>query len=178
MQSPCYTPAILLMKIAKGLLLLLVLAACALLTYRALRPVPLSQSADTNNIQCDQSLWNYVYKPERLQVLQPCISVTGTVEEIRKEADGDYHVLFRLDQQFDSLLAEKNLSRQGGNLVLELVCQGRVRQADAVGSCGQYRGPYFELEVGQRYLVSGSYVHDSDHGWNELHPVTSMKSNP
>jgi len=107
--------------------------------------------------------------------LDPCISVTGTVEETRKEADGDVHILFRLDQQFESLLNEKNISRQHGDLILEPICQGKVRQADAVEGCSTYDGPYFEPEIGQRYLVTGAYVHDADHGWNELHPVTSMQ---
>jgi len=108
--------------------------------------------------------------------LDSCISVTGTVDEVRKEADGDVHILFRLDQQFESLLNEKNISRQHGDLILEPICQGKVRQADAAEPCSRYPGPYFELEIGHRYLVSGTYVHDADHGWNELHPVTSMQS--
>jgi len=107
--------------------------------------------------------------------LDPCISVTGAVEEVRKEADGDVHILFRLDQQFASLLNEKNISRQQGDLVLEPICQVKVRQPDAEEPCSQYNGPYFEPLVGQRYLVWGAYVHDADHGWNELHPVTSMQ---
>ena len=107
--------------------------------------------------------------------MDPCISVTGTVEEIRKEPDGDVHILFRLDQQFESLLNETNIARQHGDLILEPICQGKVRQADAAESCSQYEGPYFEPEIGQRYAVSGAYVHDADHGWNELHPVTSMQ---
>ena len=166
------------MKTARAILLVLVFAACAFLVYRALQPVQISgpaESAQSNAAQCDQSLWNHIYNPDRLRVLDPCISVIGTVEEIRKEADGDYHIRFRLDQQFESLLNEKNISHQDGDLVLELICQGRVRQSDAVDSCNQYGGPYFEPEVGQRYLVWGSYVHDSQHGWNELHPVTSMQ---
>jgi hypothetical protein len=32
--------------------------------------------------------------------------------------------------------------------------------------------------VGQRYQVWGTYVHDADHGWNELHPVSSMQPIP
>jgi len=110
--------------------------------------------------------------------LDPCISVTGTVEEIRKEADSDIHILFRLDQQFESLLNEKNISRQQGDLVLEPICQVKVRQPDAAEPCSQYNGPYFDPVIGQRYLVWGVYVHDAGHGWNELHPVTSMQPTP
>ena len=165
------------MKSAKAILLLLVFAACAFLVYKAMQPAHVSgpESVPSNAAQCNQSLWNYVYNPGRLQVLDPCISVTGTVEEIRKEADGDVHIIFRLDQQFESLLNDKNISRQRGDLVLEPICQGTIRQADAEEPCSGYSGPYFEPEVGQRYQVWGTYVHDADHGWNELHPVTSMQ---
>ncbi|HVS90307.1 MAG TPA: hypothetical protein VHF01_19050 [Candidatus Acidoferrum sp.] len=110
--------------------------------------------------------------------MEPCISVIGTVDEVRNEADGDFHILFRLDQQFASLLNEKNISRQFGDLVLEPICQGRVTQADAVEPCKPYGGPYFQPQVGQRYLVWGAYVYDAHHGWNELHPVTSMQPVP
>ena len=167
------------MKKLRAIAFFLIVAGFALfLAYRLSHSpqVPGDQeSSQAAATQCDQSLWEYVYNPGRLQVLDPCISVTGTVEEIRKEADGDVHILFRLDQQFESLLNEMNVSRQHGDLVLEPICQGKVRQADAAEPCSQYPGPYFEPEIGQRYLVSGAYVHDADHGWNELHPVTSMQ---
>lgn len=88
---------------------------------------------------------------------------------------GHIHIRFRLDQQFESFLNEKNISRQQGDLVLEPICQGNVRQADAEEPCSRYNGPYFEPHIGQRYLVSGAYVHDADHGWNELHPLNSMQ---
>jgi hypothetical protein len=129
-------------------------------------------------MNCDQSLWEYVYNPGRLQILDPCISVTGTVEEVRKESDGDFHIRFRLDQQFESLLSEKNISSQQGDLVLEPICQGKVRQADAAEPCSGYDGPYFAPEVGQRYEAWGAYVHDASHGWNELHPITSLQPIP
>ena len=125
--------------------------------------------------QCNQGLWNYVYNPDRLQVLNPCISITGVIESVINEADGDWHIRFRLDPEYEWLLNEKNISNQYGDLVLEAICQGKVSQADAVHSCGRYDGPKIRPEVGQRYLVRGSYVHDAHHGWNELHPITSMQ---
>jgi len=168
------------MKKLLAMALILFVGACSFfLAYRFLQsPGPGQgdqESSQTTDAHCDQSLWQYVYNPGRLQVLNPCISVTGAVEEIRKEADGDVHILFRLDQKFTALLNEKNMSQQQGDLVLEPICQGKVRQADAAEPCSQYNGPYFQPMVGQRYLVWGTYVHDADHGWNELHPVTSMQ---
>jgi len=169
------------MKLVRAIVIFLVVVACTVLVYRALHPQQISgpaESPQTTATQCDQSLWEYVYNPARLQILEPCISVTGTVDEVRKESDGDVHIRFRLDQQFESLLNEKNVLRQQGDLVLEPICQGKVQQADAAEPCSRYNGPYFEPEVGQRYQVWGAYVYDADHGWNELHPVSSMQPIP
>jgi hypothetical protein len=167
------------MKQVRAIALFLLVGGCSFFFAYRLSHTPQTSetqaSPQTTAIRCDQSLWEHVYNPGRLQVLDPCISVTGTVEETRKEADGDVHILFRLDQQFESLLNERNISRQHGDLILEPICQGKVRQADAEEPCSGYDGPYFEPQIGQRYLVSGAYVHDADHGWNELHPVTSMQ---
>jgi hypothetical protein len=167
------------MKQASAIALFLLVVGCSFffayrLSHTSHGPGP-QASPQPTAMKCDQNLWQYVYNPVRLQVLDPCISVTGTVEAVRKEADGDVHIRFRLDEQFASLLSEKNITRQLGDLVLEPICQGKIRQADAAEPCSRYGGPYFEPEIGQRYLVSGAYVHDSDHGWNELHPVTSMQ---
>jgi len=168
------------MKKLRGILFILFVGACSFfLAYRfSQSPGPGrdgQESPQTTDAHCNQSLWQYVYNPGRLQVLNPCISVTGTVEEVRKEADGDIHIRFRLDQEFVSHLNENNISRQQGDLIVEPICQVKVRQPDAEEPCSLYNGPYFEPVVGQRYLVSGTYVHDADHGWNELHPVTSMQ---
>lgn len=164
------------MKQVRAIVLLLVVAGSVFLAYRLLHSPrnsgnPSSPQADT---QCDQRLWQYVYRPARLQVLAPCISVTGAVDEVRKEADGDIHILFRVDQKFESLLNDGNISREHGDLVLEPICQRSPTQADAKEPCSGYDGPYFEPQIGRRYTVWGAYVYDADHGWNELHPVSSM----
>lgn len=166
------------MKKTKALAVFLVLAGLAFVAYRlsdSPQPTEQLESPQTSVPQCDQGLWEHVYNPRRLQVLDPCISVTGTVDSVKEQADGDYHVLFLLDQEFEPLLNEKNLSRQRGLLVLEPICQGKITQANARRPCSGYAGPYFLPEVGQRYLVTGTYVYDTQHGWNELHPVTSMQ---
>src|SRR5258708_3566470 len=160
----------------RTILVFLIVGACIFLVYRALHPPQISQpqeSPQSTAVKCDQSLWKSVYNPGRLQVLDPCISVTGTVEKIRKEADGDVHILFRLDQQFESLLNEKNILRQQGDLVLEPICQGNVRQADAEEPCSRYNGPYFEQQIVQLYHVSAAYVHPHDHDSYDLNLLTS-----
>jgi hypothetical protein len=169
------------MKRTRALALFFVVAASAFLGYRLSHPPqPPGRlaSPQATAMQCDQNLWQYVYNPARLQVLSPCLSVTGVVDEVRNEADGDFHIRFHLDPQFASLLNQANMSSQQGDLVLEPVCQHKVTQPDAVQPCKPYAGPFFQPQVGQRYLVWGAHVNDSVHGWNELHPVTSMQPIP
>src|SRR5260370_16071254 len=122
---------------ARAIVLLLLVGGCSFFVAYSLSPAPQPSESQPSlqTSQCDQTLWQFVYHPARLQVLDPCISVTGSVEEVRKEADGDIHILFRLDQQFESLLNQKNVSRQYGDLVLEPICHGTVRQADAEELC-------------------------------------------
>jgi len=83
--------------------------------------------------------------------LDPSISVTGTVVEIRKKADSDIHNLFALDQTVRIAPEREDISRQHGDLILEPICQGKVRQADAVEACGAYT-VLFLTEIGQRYI--------------------------
>src|SRR5882724_3574578 len=55
---------------------------------------------------CDESLWKHTYNPQRLEVHERCVSVTGTIVDathgkrkdgVRKEADGDCHGWLKLD---------------------------------------------------------------------------------
>ena len=165
------------MKQVRAIVLLLAVAGCVFLAYRLSHSPENSgnSSSPQAETQCDRGLWQYIYHPARLQVLAPCISVTGVVDEVRKESDGDIHILFRVDHEFESLLNDENIAREHGDLILEPICQHSPTQADARGPCSGYDGPYFEPQIGQRYLVWGAYVYDADHGWNELHPVTSMQ---
>jgi hypothetical protein len=96
--------------------------------------------------QCDDSLWDHVYNPQRLIVKQKCIAVTGTTVDatngknadgVRHEADGDTHGWLKLDADFTNLLNAGNLSDEGGNMVFEIVCKYRVTQADAKAACPQ-----------------------------------------
>ncbi len=124
--------------------------------------------------QCDPSLWQHVYHLRRLHVIQACMTVEGTVESLRAEADGDYHI--RLNVADKSLLNETNFSRQHGDLVVELICMNPVSQADAVEACSDFTQNVPVPRKGDRVRVTGAFVTDLDHGWNEIHPVTSVKT--
>src|SRR5712664_3401844 len=86
------------MKKLRAIALILFVGACAFfLAYRFSQSPGPGQcgqgSPQTTDAHCNKSLWQYVYNPGRLQVLNPCISVTGTVEEVRKEADHGWNEL-------------------------------------------------------------------------------------
>lgn len=138
--------------------------------------------------QCDASLWDHVYNPQRLIVKQQCISVTGTIVDatsgkkpdgVRHEADGDTHGWLRLDPEFKNLLNAGNMSDEGGNLVFEIVCRFHVTQADAVAACQSYHSQVQLPPVGSHVRIVGTYVQDTNHAkWMEIHPVTSITVAP
>ena len=135
--------------------------------------------------QCDATLWEHVYNPQRLIVKQQCIAVTGVIidatngqhsDGVRHEADGDTHGWLNVDSQFKDLLNAGNLSDEGGNLVFEVVCMFKVTQADAIASCpSSFHNPVKIPPVGSHVRIVGTYVHETNHAkWMEIHPVTSI----
>lgn len=124
---------------------------------------------------CDSSLWDHVYNPQRLQIVDPCKRVTGTVQSIRREADGDDHIQLAVDPAFGGLVNSVNQQKQNGDLVLEIICQHTVTQADAIQACMNYQNSIPEPTIGSHFEAVGSYVIDQDHGgWAELHPLTKL----
>jgi hypothetical protein len=140
---------------------------------------PPSSSATTSSNQCDQSLWDHVYHPSRLQVIASCKSVLGIIESKRVEKDGDYHIRVKLDSPFSNLINSANIKNQFGDLVVELICVNRVTQADAISACQNFHQNISIPPIGSHVNIMGSYVLDKEHGnWAEIHPVTSIKKIP
>lgn len=153
---------------------------------RPLAPAaPLIPPAPVGQI-CDPSLWAHVYAgrfgtpQDRLRVITPCITVTGVIDRDHPpaaEPDGDWHIRLILDHPFSAMLNAKNFGEQHGDLVLEPVCSNRVSQADTLqeGVCTAFsQNLYNHSMIGQHVAVTGVYVTDMEHGWNEIHPVTSI----
>ena len=128
---------------------------------------------------CDDSLWEHVYHPRRLAVVEKCIAVTGTIHHVKKEADGDEHIQLQLDSQFEGLLNDRNRTAQASCLILEPVCQNPISQADAVEACREFHSAVeLPTEKHAHVKVLGSYVLDTEkpgHGWMEIHPVTRIE---
>jgi len=139
----------------------------------ATTPPPTATATGTSSVACDAELWDHVYHPDRLKVVDKCKTVSGTVESVRYEADGDTHIRLRVADP--SLVNQSNIEHQHGDLVLEQICQRRVTQEDAIDSCKGVPHNQDIPHVGDHVTVTGSYVLDQAHGWMEIHPVTSLQ---
>jgi hypothetical protein len=139
------------------------------------QPYQQSPSYQLQPGQCDQTLWNHVYNPARLQVVDQCKTVSGTIVSIIPEPDGDYHIRLRVDPQFASMINSANINGQSSALVLEPICQNPVTQPDAIAACANFHQSINIPVVGTHVTVTGSYVLDLQHGgWAEIHPVSSI----
>jgi len=99
-----------------------------------------------------------VYHPSRLHVLGACRWYSGVVTSVRHEEDGDYHVDVAPGPGEARFLDADNYTQQHGSLVTELM-----------------PGQHFAIpSVGDRIRELGTWVDDTDHGWNEIHPIWAI----
>lgn len=131
------------------------------------------EQADTGG--CDPALWDHVYTPERLKVLDNCKIVTGVIEEIGVSNDGDTHMLLKLDKGQEDLLNARNMKKKKGNLVIEVICANKATKKAAKKSCEGYLNNIEIPKTGDYVRVTGSYVIDTNNGWAEIHPVTRIE---
>lgn len=158
-----------------GAFLLLALSLAA--SSRAEPSANNTSSISSTSGKCDQSLWNHVYQPTRLQVVDPCITITGTITKIGLDPDGDTHVLLTPDSQFMQYVNKVNVEQLNGNLMVEAVCFHQVKRSmiDAVTACQNYQSNVVIPPLQSHVQVTGSYVIDTETGgWAEIHPVTSI----
>ncbi len=152
---------------------LITTAAIAVLFLPAVTPASGQQPG--LSASCDASLWNHVYNPSRLQVVNSCVAATGVIEESNADDDGDQHLLLKLDPGQDQLLKKKNLKKMGGNLVVEIVCANHLMLKRARAACAGYVNQIAIPAVGAHVRVTGSYVVDTHNKWTEIHPVSQVQ---
>jgi len=117
-----------------------------------------------------------VWSPGRLKVLSNCKTVSGTVVASDVQADGDGHYYLRVYKQYAGLLNTANKAVHGGTLILEIVpadqpgCVKGHKVKDGVCTGAHLAKP----KIGQHVTVTGPYVWDSYHKWNEIHPVWAI----
>ncbi len=124
---------------------------------------------------CNAALWRRVYKPARLQILDACKVVTGVIDELNVEDDGDEHMLLKLDPGQDGLVNKRNVKKKNGDLVAEIVCANPTTKKSALKACNGYTNAISFPTLHQHVRITGSYVIDSNNGWAEIHPVSSIE---
>lgn len=148
----------------------LFLSACA--TVAVPRGMVTPQPAQCEPTNQDQ----YVYLEDRLEVVSPCIRVTGTVGNIvNNPVDGDATMALIVDPAFQQYLTLANREELNGALHVEVICfLGPIINPNARASCAAnpdpVRGPL--PRVGEHVWMEGRWVLDHSHGgWAELHPL-------
>jgi len=94
--------------------------------------------------------------PQHLRVLKPCQTFEGVVAFVKRHGDGDYHVDIRPDRGYGGFLSHK--VEVPHTLVTEII-------------------PAHPLPipvVGDHVRITGTWVYDTIHGWNEIHPVWTI----
>ena len=158
---------------AVALAVVAVLAAASVAYYYVSRNGP----PGSDNSQCSDpdSISSQVYNSYRLNVITSCITASGVVENVFKEADGDYHLRLYLDSQYSSLTNSANDQYQYGDLVVEIICALPITQSDAVSACQNYTNNITIPSINDHITVTGPYVLDTDHSnWAEIHPVYAL----
>ncbi len=145
------------------------------------RPTPIPPECVPN----DQD--KYVYNPSRLQVISPCVRVSGAVKSVfvpSNGEDGDASFQLDLDEPFQRYLNEASRKYQNGHMHVEIICYVKPSFFStplAFFVCPQdpnpYRGPLPSIE--QHIWAEGRLVLDMGHaGWAELHPLYRWGSLP
>jgi hypothetical protein len=127
---------------------------------------------------CDESLWSHVYNPGRLEVVDRCVTVTGTVAKVTKEEGGDYAIHIALDKNYENLLNNQNFERQDGNLIVRAICQHKDREKKQ--ECNNLSLTMEIPAKGAHVKVTGSYVlnRTTVGAWAEIYPATSITPVP
>ncbi|GAC1380891.1 MAG: hypothetical protein NVSMB45_04850 [Ginsengibacter sp.] len=124
---------------------------------------------------CSFGIWEHVYNPVRLRILDSCKVVRGVVVESNEEDDGDEHMLLKLDKGQESLLTSRNMSSKRGCLVIEAICVNNISKKKVGNSC---EGSVNNIELpklNEHIEVTGTYVIDSHNGWAEIHPISKLE---
>jgi hypothetical protein len=132
-----------------------------------------------------------VYLPFRLHVKKRCVTVSGTVDCVRQEPDGDVHIELHLSRAYRHLLTAANSFQRcrghsGPHLVVEIIPQnGELPFTDNSATRAGFVTPKAP-KPGQHIKVTGPYVWDTNAlhdlvypgknvaNWAEVHPAWNI----
>ena len=112
---------------------------------------------------------NGVWGVERLRMVDPCVTVSGTVEIVYNvtgaNVDGDFYFDVQLDSSYTYMLSFGSYAIMNGTIHVEVVPSDQPTVLSNL-----------TLKGGQHVQVTGSWVLDTDHGWySEIHPAMDIK---
>lgn len=115
-----------------------------------------------------------VYSPDRLKVIDPCKHAEGVIVDVAAEEDGDYHLWFKPDPAYLYLMNPENHFQARPAMLAEITpdCEGNPADSSAAAKCPKSHLPI--PNFGDHIAINGPWVFDSNHGWNEIHPVDSI----
>lgn len=120
----------------------------------------------------------HIYIPRRLD-FEGCRTVTGVIEQVKIEPDGDSHALLKLDEKYKDLLTKQNYQKQQGYLVIEDTCHAKPSDILVHLVCLNYVSRLPAPKLNKRYEITGNYVIDDWHGsWAEIHGLAELKQLP
>ncbi len=137
-----------------------------------------------------------VYLPFRLHVVKDCLTVSGIVDCVRREPDGDVHIRLRLARRYRRFLRRANAVQvcsgqkgKGGHsphLVVEIIPQrGELPFPDNSADRAGFVTPRAPRR-GEHITVTGPYVLDTNalhdlifpgqqvKNWAEIHPAWNV----
>ncbi|MBI3495083.1 hypothetical protein HY065_00440 [Candidatus Berkelbacteria bacterium] len=136
-----------------------------------IRTLPSFHDDRCNSVQSLSHVWLW----PRLLMMNPCVTVSGTVGAMGNSDDGDFDFLLAPDPRYISTLGRANYTKQKGNLVIEIVCAKPATNMLAKPYCHDYTNTLALPKTGDRITVSGAFLKDLLHGgWHELHPVYQL----
>ena len=122
-----------------------------------------------------------VYLPSRLTLVQSCATVSGVVDCLKVEPDGDVHVRLRPDQQYADMLKPANaaqvcIDHPDPHLVVEIIPQhGRGLFPTNSAERGGFVTPQTP-GAGDHIVVTGPYVLDKNRLHNLLYPGRNVSN--
>jgi len=141
---------------------------------------------------CDTSYWQHTYLNNRLPIYDSCVTMAATIVLLDPPlltGDGDYHIYTRPDPLYTWMVTYRTPEYQArclgtdsllqfpGCLNVEEVCKGLIIDGGTDGAlihaaCDGWTDTTYLPNAGEHVLITGPFVYDTVHCWNEIHPVS------
>jgi hypothetical protein len=124
-------------------------------------------------------------------IIPPCVSCSGII--IPGTGDGDYHIYIYPDSAYTWMTTYRDTNYTKlcvgtdsiGYLVcptclnVEEICHGLITDGGASGdtemtACATFTDTLYVPNQGEHLMVTGPFIYDIEHCWNEIHPVSKM----